>query len=65
MTTPPPPYHVQGPLICQPAAAARLACILVAAAEALWDASTLDDPAQMYEDARLAASRVLAACPLD
>jgi hypothetical protein len=56
---------VEGPLIHQPAAAARLAHILVHAAEDLWEAATLDNPADMYEDARRAASRVLAACPLD
>jgi hypothetical protein len=56
---------VQGPLISQPAAAARLAHILVHAAEDLWDAATLSEPSQMYEDARRAASRVLAACPLE
>lgn len=70
MTNPPTPLPnavrlVEGPLIHQPAAAARLAHILVHAAEDLWEAATLDNPADMYEDARRAASRVLAACPLD
>jgi hypothetical protein len=63
--SPNPTVEVQGPLITQPAAAARLAHILVHAAEDLWDASTLTEPAQMYEEARAAASRVLAACPMD
>ena len=62
---PPPTPYVQGPLITQPAACARLAHILVHAAEDLWDAAALEDAPQMYEEAREAASRVLAACPLD
>jgi hypothetical protein len=43
---------------------ADLAALLVSAAEELYDAATLDDAGQMYEDARRAASRVLAACPI-
>lgn len=70
MTTPPPPHPapirlVEGPLIDQPAAAARLAHILVHAAEDLWETATLHNPPDMYEDARRIASRILAACPLD
>ena len=53
---------VQGPLVRQPLPAARLAGACVSAAEALWDAATYDDPAQMWEEARAAASWVLAAC---
>ena len=55
---------VQGPLIKQVEPAARLAHILNDAATELWDASTLDDPAQMWEEARAIASRILASCPL-
>jgi len=40
----------QGPLVRQPAPAARLARIL-------------QDPAQMWEEARAIASRILASCP--
>jgi hypothetical protein len=47
----------------QPAPAARLARILTHAAEELWDTTTLTDTAQMYEDARAIASRILAAAP--
>ncbi|MFZ1085460.1 MAG: hypothetical protein WAN35_10880 [Terracidiphilus sp.] len=64
MTTPPPP-HPPVRVTGQPPYLAGLAELLVGAAEDLWDAATLDDSAQMYEDARRAASRVLAACPLD
>jgi hypothetical protein len=59
------PHEVLGPLVSQPAACARLAHVLCHAAEDLWEASTLTDAAQMYEEARAAASRVLAVCPLD
>ena len=62
--TPPPP-HPPAYVAGQPAPAARLARILVHAAEELWDAATLDDPGQMWEEARAVASRILAACPLD
>jgi hypothetical protein len=57
--------EVQGPLIRQPAPAARLANILNRAATDLWDICTLDDAAQMYEEARAVASRILSACPLE
>lgn len=64
MTTPTPSatMQVQGPLISQSPAAARLAEVFISAAEQLWDAAALDDPAQMWEDGRRAASRVLAVC---
>ncbi len=57
--------EVLGPLVSQSASCARLAHILVHAAEDLWEASTLHDPAQMYEEARAAASRVLEVCGMD
>ena len=57
--------EVQGPLIRQPAPAARLARILHTSATDLWDVCTLSDTAQMYEEARAIASRILAATPLD
>lgn len=44
------------------APAVRLALILHAAAVDLWEISTLDDTAEMWEQARAVASRVLAAC---
>ncbi len=56
---------VQGPLVPQSAPAARLAAILTHAAEELWDAATQEDRAQMWEDARAIASRILAACPME
>jgi hypothetical protein len=65
MTTPHPTRIVQGPLVRQPEPAARLAHILNNAATELWDASTLDDAGQMWEEARAIASRILAACPGD
>jgi hypothetical protein len=54
---------VRGPLVQQPANAARLAAILHLAAMDLWDVSTEQDQAQMWEEARAIASRILAACP--
>jgi hypothetical protein len=56
--------QVEGPLIRQPEPAARLARILNNAATELWEACTLDDPAQMWEEARAIASRILAASPI-
>jgi hypothetical protein len=53
----------QGPLVRQPAPAARLANILHRAASDLWDVCTYTDAAQMWEEARAIASRILAACP--
>lgn len=58
------PKLVQGPLVQQTAAAARLATILHHAAQEMWDAATMEDAAQMWEEARAIASRVLAACPI-
>jgi hypothetical protein len=55
--------EVQGPLVRQPAPAARLARILHHSATDLWDVCTLTDSAQMYEEARAIASRILASCP--
>jgi hypothetical protein len=57
------PGQVRGPLVHQPANAARLAAILHNAAMDLWDVATEEDPAQMWEEARAIASRILAACP--
>jgi len=54
---------VRGPLVEQPANAARLAAILHLAAMDLWDVATEQDQAQMWEEARAIASRILAACP--
>jgi hypothetical protein len=53
----------QGPLVRQPAPAARLANILNRAATDLWDVCTYTDAGQMWEEARAIASRILAACP--
>jgi hypothetical protein len=46
-----------------PCQAARLAAILHNAAMDLWDVATEEDAAQMWEEARAIASRILAACP--
>jgi hypothetical protein len=54
-----------GPLVQQNAPAAHLAELLCHAAEELWDTATLDDSAQMWEDARRIASGILSACPLE
>jgi hypothetical protein len=54
---------VPGPLVRQPAPAARLAAILHNAAMDLWDVATEQDECQMWEEARAIASRILAACP--
>lgn len=54
-----------GPLVRQPAPAARLARIMHHAAQELWDACTYTDSAQMWEEARAIASRILAAAPGD
>ena len=56
--------RIQGPLIIQTAPAARLANVLHNAAMELWDACTYDDAAQMWEEARAIASRILASCPI-
>ena len=57
-------HDVQGPLIVQPLPAARLARILHRSATDLWDLCTETDAAQMWEEARAVASRILASCPL-
>jgi hypothetical protein len=54
-----------GPLVRQPAAAARLARILHHSATDLWDVCTLTDSAQMWEEARAIASHILASTPGD
>ena len=54
----------QGPLIRQPREAARLARILHHAATELWDVCTYTESAEMWEEARAIASRILAACPM-
>ena len=56
--------EVQGPLIRQPEPAARLARILNHAATELWDICTLTEAADMWEEARAIASRILASCPM-
>ncbi len=55
----------QGPLVRQPEPAARLAHILWRASCDLQDVCTLDDRAQMWEEARAIASRILAATPAE
>jgi hypothetical protein len=52
-----------GPLVRQPRPAARLARILNHSATDLWDTCTLSDAAQMGDEARAIAQRILAACP--
>jgi hypothetical protein len=54
-----------GPLVRQPAAAARLARILHNGATDLWDLCTMVDAGQMQGEARAIAKRILAACPCD
>ncbi len=54
-----------GPLVRQPAPAARLARILHRSAQDLWDLCTYTEPAQMWEEARAIASRILASCPME
>jgi hypothetical protein len=41
----------------------RMVAILHNAAMDLWDVATEEDPAQMWEETRAIASRILAACP--
>lgn len=52
----------QGPLVRQTPPAARLARILHHSATELWDLCTYQDAAEMWEEARAIASRILAAC---
>jgi len=54
-----------GPLVRQPRPAARLARILNHSASDLWDVCTMTDTAQMQQEARAVAARILAACPSD
>ncbi|HWA94370.1 MAG TPA: hypothetical protein VG844_07185 [Terracidiphilus sp.] len=60
-----PPGYVQGALVMQPPAAARLSHILVHAGQELMDAATFEDAAWMWEEARAVASRILAACTIE
>jgi hypothetical protein len=55
----------QGPLVRQPAPAAKLARVLHHAAQELWDACTHTSSADMWEEARAIASRILAAAPAE
>lgn len=57
--------EVQGPLVRQPAPAARLARILHHSASELWELCTLTDTDQMRNEARAIASRILASSPGD
>jgi hypothetical protein len=59
------PEDEQGPLVRQPAPAAKLARVLHHAAQELWDASTHTEAADMWEEARAIASRILAAAPAE
>ena len=54
---------VPGPLVRQPAPAAKLAAVLHMAAIDLWDVATEQDEGQMWEEARAIASRILASWP--
>jgi hypothetical protein len=49
----------------QSAPAAHLARAFNHAAQELWDTCTYTDSAQMWEEARAIASRILASCPGD
>lgn len=53
----------QGPLVRQPAPAARLARILHHTANELWELCALTDINQMQEEASAIARRILATCP--
>lgn len=57
--------EVEGPLVRQSAPAARLALVLNHCAMELWDICTYTDAADMWEEARAIASRILAACPTE
>jgi len=57
--------EIWGPLVRQPRPAARLARILNHSATDLWDVCTMTDTAQMQQEARAVAARILAACPGD
>jgi hypothetical protein len=51
-----------GPVVGQPANAARLAILHIAAMD-LWDVAAEQDQGQICEEARGIASRILSACP--
>ena len=53
----------KGLLKTQTGVAAELSAILSRSAQDLWDVATYDNSAQMYDEARAIASRILAACP--
>ena len=53
--------EVYGPLVRKPEPASRFARSLQNAAQELWDICTYTDHAQMWEEARAVASRILAA----
>jgi hypothetical protein len=53
----------QGPLVRQPAPAARLARILHHTANELWELCALTDTNQMQTEASAIARRILATCP--
>jgi len=55
--------EVWGPLVKQPPAAARLARIMHHSAQQLWDLCTELDAAQMSDEARAIAARIIASCP--
>ena len=71
MTTPPPIDNnpvaqramVLGAMVFQSPAAALLSHSLCRAAEDLWDAATAEDSADMCQQVRVVASRLLALCP--
>ena len=54
--------ETQGPLVRQPAPAARLARILHHTANDLWELCTLTDTNQMQQEANAIAKRILATC---
>lgn len=65
MSTPLPPQATirgtdeeQGPLVRQPAEAARIATVLHHAATELWDLCTLTDPEAIRSEARAIAHRI-------
>jgi hypothetical protein len=55
--------EIQGPLVRQPAPAARLARIIHRTATDLWELCTGDDEKQMALEARAIVARILASCP--
>jgi hypothetical protein len=64
MTTPTPHEpQVQGALVPQSPAAAMLSHSICRAAEELWDAAVCETSAEMCQEVRIVASRLLALCP--